>query len=153
MAVQGPWTFFNIAKPKLFVGADAVQLALGSDAFKVVLATSSQTLSATFTGSSTHARYADLTSELSTSNGYTNGGLTIPSTSFPNLSAGVLTWNCSTMSWTITGGGITFKWAAIYDNTASNKDLVCYTDFDTGGGSVTALSGTLSIPGPIATAA
>lgn len=148
MAVQGPWTFFNIAKSKLFYSGGPV--ALGADAFKVVLTTSSQALAATFAGSSTDARYADLSAELATSNGYTSGGVALGSVTFTRA-AGVITWNCATMSWTITGGGITFKYAAIYDNTSANKDLVCFTDFDTGGGSVSALSGTLSMPGPIAT--
>lgn len=148
MAVQGPWAFFNLAKPKLFNGGGLI--TPGSDTFKVALTTSSQSLTAAFAGTSTDARYSDLTAELATANGYTNGGLTLTSVTF-TLSSATITWNCATMSWPITGGGITFKYAVLYDNTTTHKDLVAYTDFDTGGGSVSALSGTLSIPGPIAT--
>lgn len=147
MAVQGPWTFFNLAKPKLFNGGGLI--TPGSDTFKFALTTSSQALTAAFAGSSTDARYADLTAELATGNGYTNGGLTLSGVTF-TLAGATITWNCTTASWTITGGGITFKYAVFYDDTTSHKDLVAFTDFDTGGGSVSALSGTLTIPGPIA---
>ena len=116
-------------------------LNLGTDAFQAVLTTSAQALTAAFTGTSGAARYSDLTSELATANGYTAGGAALTSVTFTETS-GILTWNSANITWTLTGS-ITFKYMALYDNTAGTKDLVSYCDFDTSGGSITPTSGPL----------
>lgn len=130
----GVITLFNIAKEKLADGT----FDLDSQTFKVVLCDSSQALSASFAGTSTDCRYADLTGELSTANGYTAGGLTLTTTW--TRSSGTMTFDADDAAWTLTGAGITYKYAVIYaDNT--NDDLLCFFDVDTGGGSISPSAG------------
>lgn len=54
-------------------------------------------------------------------------------------------WDSADLVWTLTGGGITFKYIVIYDNTDANKSIVAISNMDTGGGSVAALAGTLTV--------
>lgn len=141
MAVQGAFFWFNAAKLKIMRGGGSVDLA--NDAIKWVLCASSQALPATFTGSSGDCRYSDLTGELTTANGYTAGGLAMTGQSLL-LSGASVVWNSDNPLWTLSGS-ITFKYLVAYDNTTANKDLLCVADMDTGGGSVTAVTGPLLI--------
>jgi hypothetical protein len=136
MATQGPWTIFNRAKSKFTDGT----IVFGSHAFNMVLLGSAQTLSATFTGTSGDCRYADLTAELTTGSGYASGGTGMSSLSVTRVTSTTVAWN-GTGTWT-PSGSLTWKYAAIYDATTTTKDLVCFCDMDTGGGTVTATSGT-----------
>ena len=140
MAVQGAYFEINLAKLKVLNGT----VNLSSDTFHIVLCTSAQGLSPTFTGTSGNAQYSDLTNELTTANGYTAGGIVMPSTTL-TLSGGTVTFGAGNPTWTLTGGGITFKYAAIVDWTATNKDIVFYCDMDTSGGSVSPIAGALQI--------
>lgn len=142
MATQGPWTAFNIAKLKMLNGV----VNLSSDAAHIVLCTSAQALAATFAGGSADARYADLTAELPTANGYTAGGDTLGSVTL-TLSTGTVTYNSATATWTLTGS-ITFKYTVIVDWTSPNKDLLFFCDMDTGGGSVSPAALPLQIQMP-----
>lgn len=138
MATQGSVTVFNLAKTKFLEKV----INLNSDSLKLVLCTSSQSIPATFAGTSTNAQYSDLTAELTTANGYTAGGVALSSVTV-NQSAGTVTFDAADTAWTLTGS-ITFKYAILYDNTAANKDLILFIDQDTGGGSITPLAGTLT---------
>lgn len=124
-------------------------ISLKNDTFKLVLTTSAQAIDATFLGSSADCRYADLTNELSTANGYTAGGLTLTSDTLTRTTTtqtnDTVAWDTADAVFTLTGGGITHKYALIYSNTATNKDLVCFCDMDTGGGSISPLAGTYTI--------
>lgn len=140
MAVQGAYTILNLAKLKAMNGT----VNLSSDTFHIVLCNSSQVLSAAFLGASNNAQYSDLTGELSTANGYTVGGIVVPSTSL-SQAAGVVTFNAGNPTWTLTGGGVTFKYAVIVDWTAANKDIMFYCDMDTSGGTVSPVAGSLQI--------
>lgn len=135
----GNFTFFNIAKKKLGDGT----FDLDTHTFKAVLTTSAQAIDATFVGSSTNCLYADLTNEVANGNGYTTGGATLGSVTW-NQSAGTITWDAADTAWTLTGGGITFKYLIIYDNTVSGDPLVGFVDADTGGGSLSPTAGTLT---------
>lgn len=143
MATQGNWTFLDHAKLKTF---NTVNLA--TDTMKMALLGSSQSIDHTFLGSSTDARYADLTGELTTANGYTAGGLTLTSETLTRTTTSTtndtVTWDTADAVWTLTGG-ITFKYAVIYDNTDTNKSILAFCDMDTGGGTVSPLPGTLTI--------
>lgn len=66
----GTPTLFIPAKKKLLTGG----FNISADALKAALTSSTQALSVGFTGASGDARYADLTAELATGNGYTAGG-------------------------------------------------------------------------------
>lgn len=131
----GNWTWFDKAIDK-FANR---QFNLTGDTFKLALTTSTQAISKTFLGTSTDCRYADLTAELATANGYTVGGLSLTSLSLLR-SGSTETWSAGNASWTITGAGVTFKYGIVYDDTNANKDLLCFVDSDTGGGSTTVLA-------------
>src|SRR5437899_13097791 len=110
MATQGPFKFFNRAKLKVLDGT----LSLKNDAFKAALCASTQALDETFTGSSVDCRYADLTAELSTANGYTNGGLAASSVTLTRTTTtqtnDTVAWDIADLVWSLSGGGITFKY-------------------------------------------
>jgi hypothetical protein len=140
MATQGPWVVFNAAKLKFLNQT----LKLNSDTFNIILCNSSQALTAAFSGTSGNCEYSDLTGELATANGYVAGGNALSGVSLTETS-GVVTFTSTNPSWTLTGGGITFKYAVIRDVTDPSGGLVFFCDMDTGGGSVSPLSGTLTL--------
>lgn len=132
MATQGPFTVFDWALLKMDSGA----FDLDSHTFKAVLLGSAQAISRSFVGASGDCRYADLTAELATANGYTAGGLALtPSLTRP--SASVVKWAPANWFWSPTGAGLTFKYLAIYDDTDANDSLLCFCDMDVGGSTVT----------------
>jgi len=137
MATQGPLTWFDLALDKIADGT----IDLTTDTFKAVLLASTQAISKTFAGASTDGRYADLTAELATASGYTAGGVALTTVTLTR-SGSTVTWDADAFGWTLSGT-ITFKYVAIYSDTATNKDLLCFCDMDTGGGSISALTGTL----------
>lgn len=134
MATQGPMFWFDRGLLKVMNGT----VNLESTTLKAVLLGSSQALDETFVGSSGDCRYADLTAELSTANGYTVGGVTLAGVTLSRLSALVAAWTSDPAVWT-PSGDLTFKYFAILaDNT--NDDLLMACDMDTDGGTVTATS-------------
>jgi hypothetical protein len=131
----GNWTIFNRAKLKLANGT----FDLDTNTFKMALTTSSQALDATFVGTSTDCRYADLTAEVASGGGYTTGGKTLSATW--TQATGTITFDVDDQAWT--SSTITAKYAVIYaDNT--NDDLLCFCELDTVT-SVSTVSGTLTV--------
>jgi hypothetical protein len=103
---------------------------LGSDTLKVLLTNTAPSLSNTVK--------ADISGELSTGSGYTAGGETITITSSAQ-SSGLYTLIASDVPWTASGGSIgPFRYAVIYNETASNDELIGYIDY---GYSITVASG------------
>ena len=103
---------------------------LGSDTLKVLLTNTAPSLSNTVK--------ADISGELSTANGYTAGGATITVTSSAQ-SSGLYTLIASDVTWTASGGSIgPFRYAILYNDTATNDELIGYIDY---GYSVTVASG------------
>jgi hypothetical protein len=115
-------------------------ISLSADTFHMVLLGSAQAISATFTGSSGDARYTDLTAELATANGYTNGGLALTGQTLSRVGANEVAWTTGVAAWTLTSS-ITFKYAALIDWAAANKDILAFMDMDTGGGTISPVSG------------
>jgi len=132
----GNFAVFNIAKKKLADGT----FDLDTQTFKMALTTSAQALDATFAGTSTDCRYADLTAEVASGGGYTTGGKTLTATW--TRATGTITFDVDDQAWT--ASTITAKYAVIY-LTTGNADLLCFVDLDTGGGSVSTTAGTLTI--------
>lgn len=135
MAV-GNFTVFNIAKEKI---AKAT-IDLDSHSFKAVLTTSAQSIAATFAGTSTDCRLADLTNEVS-GTGYTTGGTAV--TLSVTRSTGTVTVDSTDPQWTT--ATITAKYLIIYDDTDANNSLLGFYDLDTGGGSVSSTAGTFQV--------
>jgi hypothetical protein len=103
---------------------------LGSDTLKVLLTNTAPSLSNTVK--------ADISGELSTANGYTAGGATITVTSSAQ-SSGLYTLIASDVTWTASGGSIgPFRYSVIYNDTATNDELIGYIDW---GYSITVASG------------
>ena len=103
---------------------------LGSDTLKVLLTNTAPSLSNT--------QKSDISGELSTANGYTSGGATVPVTSSAQ-SSGLYTLIASDVTWTASGGSIgPFRYAVFYNDTATNDELIGYLDY---GYSVTVASG------------
>lgn len=80
--------------------------AVRSATIKVTLHSSSYTFSAS------HSVYADLTNELSTANGYINGGVTPGSVSW-GQSGGTATFTMANAVWSASGGSIVARRAVI----------------------------------------
>lgn len=95
-------TFYNSWKLDIGRAADLSS----PPTVKVTLHTSTYSPSA-----ASHAVYADLANELSTANGYTNGGLALSSVTW-NRSGGVATFGAGNPQWTASGGSIpAFRYA------------------------------------------
>lgn len=111
---------------------------LDTDSFVVRLLSSSYTPNA-----STHTVIADLTNELSTANGYTNGGTSLVSPTWVR-SGGTVTFDATDTEWTASGGSIVARYAVINKNGTANaivSPLVCYILLDTTPADVTATAG------------
>ncbi len=119
----GPWVLLNDFKYQSYQKI----MDLDSDSFKVALATSSSNLASTLTPSA----FSNVTNELSTSGGYTAGGASAGS---PTLTGGgataTITWDTANVSWTGSGGGFTARFAYIYDDTASPKQVIAFCLLD-----------------------
>lgn len=118
----GPWTIFNRRMEDMPI----VAMDSGGDTFKMTLHTATQALSASFVGGSGNATYADLTNELSTASGYTNGGATMTSVAHTR-STNIETWTSDYVEWTLSSS-INVRYAVIRDSTTGL--LICFCDLD-----------------------
>jgi len=140
MAVQGAFFWFDYSLKKLLDGT----LDLDTQTIKAVLLSNAQAVNRTFLGTSNNAQYSDLTGELATANGYTNGGFTLTGVGINRPSAALSIFKSDPLAWTLTSP-ITFKYVLLYSFGATNKDLLMVADMDTGGGSVTPAAGLLQM--------
>lgn len=83
--------------------------------------------------------FGDVTDELATENGYTQGGQAVETTWVE--SGGTVTFDCADGQWTASGGSIVARYAAIYDASADGDPVVCHSLLDTTPGDVTATDG------------
>lgn len=121
MAAPGPWVMYNEFKETL--GKKVVDLV--NDTFKVGLFLSTSNAGAATLAT---AQYATLTNQVATANGYTATGTSV--TPGWTRSTGTVTFDTSDAAWTASGGSITARFAVLYDNTSTNKDLVAYCLLD-----------------------
>lgn len=91
--------------------------------------------------SASHAVLGDIT-ELATGNGYTSGGNT--TTVGLSVSSGTVTVTATDpATWTASGAGLTFRYAALYNASSTNKNLVAY--WDNGASTTVAVGNTLTV--------
>jgi hypothetical protein len=81
---------------------------LSTNTFKMTLHTSSSNAN-TLSGSE---KFADITNELTTANGYTAGGVVLTGVTWTNT-AGTITFTSGTATWNATGSGITARFGLI----------------------------------------
>lgn len=119
----GNFIVFN--KFKLWMADSTFNLT--ANTFKITLHTN------TYTPALTQSVYADLTNELATANGYTNGGLTLTSVTYTD-SGSTSTFTCANPAWTASGGSIgPFRIGVIRASGTLNghvDPLVCYCILD-----------------------
>lgn len=131
MAAAGKWKLYNAAK----FGIGSGLIDLDSHTFKCALYTSSSNANTL-----TNTLLADLTNELANGSGYTTGGTTLTGVTWTN-SSGTITFDCADPTWIASGGSLTFRYAVIYDDTASGKPLLCVCLLDTAPANITVPSG------------
>lgn len=123
----GAFTILNTAKKKLVDGT----FDLDTHTWKVALLTTATAL----TAATTVDTYAEITSQV-TGTGYTAGGATLSGVSLTGTST--ITFDANDVTWS--ASTITAKWAVLYSDTATNKDILGYVDLDTTSGSTTVSS-------------
>lgn len=95
---------------------------LGSDTLKLALTNSAP--------SATDTQFTDIT-EISAGNGYTAGGATVTVSSSAQTS-GTYKLVCADVTFTASGGPIgPFRYAVLYNDTATNDELIGYWDYGT----------------------
>lgn len=127
------WTIYNEFKATLGLKV----LDLDTDTIKMALF---QSTSNCASAGLVTAQYATLTDETTGVNGYTTGGVTLTGVSYSQI-AGTATFTVGTGSWTAAGGSIVARFCVLYDFTAPNKDLICFTTLDNTPADVTVLNG------------
>ena len=87
------------------------------------------------------AQYATLTSQHAnqSGSGYLTGGATVATTW--TQTTGTATLGCANASWVATGGSIVARFAVLYSDTATNKDLIAYCILDSTPADVTCTVG------------
>ena len=116
------FTFFHEFKKYLGDGT----IDLDTHTFKAALTNTAPT-------AGTDTVLANIT-QIANGNGYTTGGVTLASVTWSETGAGLGVWrfNAADFSWTASGGSIaTFRYIVVYDDTASNDELVGYWDYGT----------------------
>lgn len=138
MAAAGKFKLYDKAKLRLCDGTfDMDNAALGLTMALFQSTSNANTLT------NTVALYGDLTNELATASGYTQGGIALTSEVWTE-SAGTITFDCDDVTWTASGGSITARFAVIYCNATVNgivKPLLCVCLLDTAPADKTATDG------------
>jgi hypothetical protein len=111
----------NVIPHNFIEALGKAQIDFSSHTFKAAL------MQNTFTpDAATHAEYSDVSgSELANGNGYATGGSTLTSVSFTNTT-GTCTFDADNIQWT--SATFTTRYVVLYDDTATNKDIICIYD-------------------------
>ena len=137
----GPWVVYNDFMASAYKKVFNLN---ATDTLKVILVTSA---SNAINKALVTAQYATVTNQLSTSGGYTSAGATAANGSITGGGAtATITFDTDNVAWTGSGGGFTARAAVMYDDTATNKDLIAYFLLDSTPADVTVGAGiTLTI--------
>lgn len=131
------WSVYN--EWKASIGLKTMNL--NTDSIKVALFLSTSNCGSV---SLVSAVYATLTNQVAAAFGYSTGGVVAAPTY--SQTAGTATFDTADASWTASGGSITARFAVVYDDTATNKDLIAYCTLDATPADVTVTTGnTLTI--------
>lgn len=124
------WRVFDSFVPKIVDGT----VDLLNDTFKVAL------FSSTLVPVATDDSYSSLAGELATEYGYTQGGQVTTGVAFSAV-GGVHTFEMDNPLWAVSGGSIVARFAVLYDDTDSGKQLVASLLLDETPADVTIPSG------------
>lgn len=97
---------------------------LSADTFKAMLTTSAP-------NQGTWTVKTDVTGEIAATGGYTTGGKNLTTVAWAETGAGLGVWRftCDDISWIASGAAIpTHQYLVIYDDTATNKDLIGFVN-------------------------
>jgi hypothetical protein len=134
----GAWKIYDEAKISLADGT----IDLDTHTFKIALFLSTSNCNNVALAT---AQLATLTNQVANGSGYTTGGLTLTSVTWAK-SGSTSTFDAADAVWTASGGSITTRFAVIYSDTATNKNLLAVCLLDTTPADVTATDGnTLTI--------
>ena len=131
MAAASAWVPHD--KFKEYAGDGTIDM--DGDSFKIILCLSTSNIATTSVDG-----YAAVTNEHATANGYTQGTKAIASPTWVE-SSGTVTFDCADTVWTASGGSITARFAAIYDDTVTTPvadPVVCDSLLDSAPADVTA---------------
>ncbi len=134
----GKWKVYATAKKHLADGTfDMDNASLGLTMALFLSTSNANTLA------NTVAVYGDLTNEVATAFGYTQGGVALTSETWTE-SAGTITFDCDDVFWDASGGSITARFAVIYCNATVNsivKPLLCVCLLDVAPADVSVTTG------------
>lgn len=124
------WIILNDAKLKAW----QKKIDLDLDTLKLALVTSTSNISATMSPSG----FADLTHEVAAANGYPAGGETVASQTLSGGAAdSFVELELADVTFTASGGNIVARWVVLYDDDATDKDIVAFGLIDAAGGDYT----------------
>lgn len=119
---------FAFNKFDSFIGAlGQKKIDLSADTLKIALTNVAPV--------STNSTYANLT-EIAAGGGYLAGGISVPGQTWTG-SGGTWTLKIPDATFTATGSVASFRYAVLYDSTATNKDLIGWYDRGTSNAMVT----------------
>ena len=120
----GPWTFTDTGRTSLSTGT-----FLDADSYKIALFQSTSNIGAAST------TYAGLTNEVANAFGYTTGGI---ATTLSRSGTTTVTFDCTDVQWTASGGSITARFAVLYE---VGGNVLAYCLCDSTPADVTATTG------------
>jgi hypothetical protein len=123
MAAPGVWTFYN--ETLLLLGEKAINL--DTDVLKMALFTSASNVGG---AGLSPAQYGAATGELANGHGYATGGQALTTAWTGDSTQATKTLGSSDASWSASGADLVFRYAVIYDDTATDKPLLCYCLMD-----------------------
>ena len=123
-------------KIKEYIGDGSTDL--DTHTFNIILCLSTSNIATTSVDD-----YGSVTNEVATANGYTQGTKALTSVTWTE-SSGTITWDSANPVWTASGGSITARFAAIYNDSQAAPvadPIVCHSLLDNAPADVTATDG------------
>ena len=125
------WRLYNSAKE--YIGDGTIDL--DGHTFMIILC-----LSTSNAATLTLTNYGEITNEVATNYGYTQGDKALTSVTWTNVT-GTVTFDAADAIWAASGGSIVARFAVIYDDDAASDELLCYCLLDTTPADITATTG------------